>query len=96
MLFSLMVYHKSTVGQALMYMQHRPMEFGESHLCHDLFLDQKVNYNAYSTRFCHEALDVDHKMVILVIGSYHKKYLHICVKHQHYPEHNILFLFILF
>ena len=66
-LVSLMVYHKSTGGRSLMYMQHRHMGCGESHICHGLVLDQKVNDNDYSTPLLHEALDVDHQMVILGI-----------------------------
>ena len=74
MLVSLMLHHKSKVGQALMYMQHRHMECGELHIFHDLFLDQNVNGNAYSTPLLHEALDVDHKMVVLGIGLYHNTF----------------------
>ena len=87
-----MVYHKSTVGQALMYIQHRHMEFGESHICHDLALDQNVNDNAYPTPFLRQALEVDHKMVMLGISLYHNTFLHLCVKHQHYSDHDILCL----
>ena len=58
------------IGQALMYMQHRHMVCGESHICHDLVLDQNVNVNAYSNHLLHEDLGVDHNMVILVIGFY--------------------------
>ena len=58
---SLKVYQKSKVIQAFIYMQHRHMLCGELHICHDLFLDQNVNDNAYSTPYLHEAYDVDHK-----------------------------------
>ena len=83
-----MEYHKSTVGQSLMYMQHRHMVCGESHIFHDLVLDQNMNNNSYSTPLIHEPLDVDHKIVIMGIGLYHNKISHICVQHQHYPEHD--------
>ena len=66
-LVSLKIYHKSKVSQALMYMQHRHMVCGVFHIWHDLVLDQNVNDNTYSTPYCHEALDVDHDMVILGI-----------------------------
>ena len=59
---------KSMVGQALMYMQHGHMVCGELHIFHDLDLDQNLYDNAYSTPLLHEALDGNHKMVILVIG----------------------------
>ena len=51
-------------GQAFMYMQHRHMVCGELQICHDLDLDQNVNDNYYTTPFLHEALDVNHKMVM--------------------------------
>ena len=63
-----MVYQKSKVGQVLIYMQHRHMECDKLHIFHDLSLNRNVNYNAYSTPLLHEVLDVDHKMVMLVIG----------------------------
>ena len=59
-------------------------------------LDQNVNDNAYSTPLLHEALYVDHKMVMLGIGLYHNIFTHICVQHQHYPEHDIICLSIFF
>ena len=96
MLVSLKVYQKYRVGKALMYIQHRHMVYGESHICHDIVLDQTVNDNAYSTPLLHEALDVDHKMVMPGIGFYHNKFSHLCVKHQHYPEHDNLCLYIFF
>ena len=76
-------------------MQHRHMEFSELHICHDLVLDQNVNDNAYSNPLIYEDLDVDHKMVMLGIGFYHNIFLHLCVQHQHYPEHNTICLSIL-
>ena len=42
----LMVYHKTKVYQALMYMQHKHIVCGDLHINHDLVLDQKVNYSA--------------------------------------------------
>ena len=90
------VYQKSTVGQELMYMQHSHMECGECHILHELALDQNVNDNAYSTSLIHEALCVDHKIVILGIGLYHNTFSHICVQHQHYLEHDILCVSIFF
>ena len=44
---SLKVYHKSKGGQALVYMQQRHMVCGKLHICHDLFLDQNLDDNAY-------------------------------------------------
>ena len=76
-----MVHQKSKVGQEFMYMQHRHMECGESNICHDLGLDQNIDDNAYSTSFIYEDLDVDHKMVMMVIGLYHNTILHLCVQH---------------
>ena len=72
-----MVYQKSKAVQSLMYMQHRHMECGKLHIWHDLVLDQNVSDNAYSTSLLHEALDVNHKMVILGIGLYHNIYFHV-------------------
>ena len=91
-MFCKMVYHKSKVGQVLMYMQHMHMECGKFHTCHDLVLDQNINDNAYSTPLLHEALGVYHKMVIMGIGFYHNTFSHIFVQHQHYPEYDILCL----
>ena len=45
-----------------------------------------VNDNAYSTPYLHEALDLNHKMVMLGICLYHNKISHFCVQHQHFPE----------
>ena len=72
------------------------MVCGKSHIFHDLVFDQNVNDDDYSTPLIHETLDVDQKMVILVIGLYNNIFLHICVQHQHYPEHDIICLYILF
>ena len=63
---------------------------------HGLVLDQNVNDNAYSTPLLHEALDVDHQMVMLVIGWYHNTFSNLCVQNQHYPEHDTLCVSILF
>ena len=68
------------------------MVFVKLHICHDLVLYQNVNYNAYSTPLLHEALDVNHKMVVLVIGWYHNTFSHLCVQQQQYPEHDTLCL----
>ena len=79
-----------------MYIKHMHIKCGESHICHDLVLDQNVNDNAYSTPLLHEALDVDHKMVILGIGLYCNTFSRIFVQHQNYPEHDIICLYIFF
>ena len=94
--FLLTEYRKFVFGQALMYLQHRHMVCGKFHICHDLDLDQNVNYNYYPTPLLHEALDVNHKMVTLGIVSYHNIFSHICVQHPHYPEHDNLCLSIFF
>ena len=64
----------------------------EFHICHDLDLEQNLFDNAYPTPLLHEALDVNHKMVMLGIGLYHNNFSHLCVQHQHYPEHDTLCL----
>ena len=79
-----------------MYMQYRHMECGKFHIFHDLFLDQNVNDNSFSTPLLHDALDVEHKMVVMVIGLYQNTFSHIFVKHQHYHEHDILCISIFF
>ena len=71
-------YRKSKVCQSLMYMQHRHMVCGEFHICHDLDLDQTVNFSAYPTPLLHEALDLNHKMVMLGTGWYHNTFSHMC------------------
>ena len=71
------------------------MVCGESQICHDLVLDQNVNYNAYSIPLRHEAFYMDHKMVILGIGLYHNISLLLCVQHQNYSKHDTLCLYIL-
>ena len=58
--------------------------------------DPKLNDNAYSPPLLHEALDVNHKMVMLAIGLYHNKFSHLFVQHQNHPEHDTLCLSILF
>ena len=68
---------------------------GELHIFHDLVLDKNVNANAYLTLFLHEALDVEHKMLILEIGLYHNTFSYLCVQHKSYPEHDTLCLSIL-
>ena len=94
--FSFTEYHESKVCQALTYIQHRHMVCGKLHICHDLVLDQNVNYNAYSTLFIHEVLDVDHKIVMLGIVWYHNTFSHICVQYHNYPEHDTICLSIFF
>ena len=89
-------YWKSKVGLALMYMQHRHMVCGELHIFRDLDLDKNINDNAYPTPLIHEALDVNHKMVMMGIGLYCNTFSHICVQYQHYPEHDTLCMSILF
>ena len=93
---SLTEYHKSRVCPALMYMQHMHMVCGEKNISHDLILYQTVNDNTYSTPLLHEALDVDHQMVMMGIGLYHNTFSHLCVQYQHYPEYDTLCLSILF
>ena len=58
---SLNKYQRSKVCQALMRIQHMHMVCGKLHICHDLFLDQNVNNNAYSTPLIHELLDLNQK-----------------------------------
>ena len=89
-------YRKSKVFQSLMYMQHRHTVCWELHIFHYLDLYQNVNDNSYPTPLLHEALDVSHKMVMLVISWYHNTFLHLCVQNQHYPEHDTLCLSIFF
>ena len=72
------------------------MVCGESHIFHDPFLDQSVHDDAKSTPLIHEALDVDHKMVMLGIGWFHNKFSNLCVQHQNHPEHYTLCLSIFF
>ena len=79
-----------------MYTQHMHMVFRELHIFHDLVLNQNVINDAYSMTLLHEALDVYHKMVMLVIGWYPNTLSIICVKHQNYNEHDTLCLIILF
>ena len=93
---SLTEYQKSNVCPEFMYIQHRHMVYSELHIFRDLVLDQNVNYNAYATPLLHEALDVDHKIVMLEIGWYHNPFSQIFVQHQHYHEHDSLCLSIFF
>ena len=72
------------------------MVYGELQIYHEIVLDQNENDNAYSTPLIHEALDVNHKILMLGIGWYQNKFSHICVKHQNHPEHNTLCLSIFF
>ena len=72
------------------------MVCGELYIFHDLFLDQNVNDNAYSTLLLHKALDVDHKMVMQGIGWYQNKFSHLCVQYNNYPENDTLCRCILF
>ena len=89
-------YHKSKACPEFMYIQHMHMLCGKFQIWHDLVLDQTVDDNAYSTPFLHEALDVNHQMVMPVIGWYHNTFSHLCVQHQYYLEHDTLCLSILF
>ena len=93
---SVTVYHKSRFCPSLMCIQHSHMVCGELHICHDLVLNQNINYNAYSTPFLHGVLDVDHKMVMLGIIWYHNTFPYLCVQHQNYSEHDTLCLSIFF
>ena len=74
MLVSVMVNQQFKFCQELMYIQHKNMVCGKLHIFHDLFFDQHVNGNDCSTHLLHEALDVDHIMVMLVIGLYYNKF----------------------
>ena len=87
---------KSMVNQALMYMQHRHIVCGEFHICHDLDLYPNLYYNDYATLLLHEAMDVNHIMVMLGISWYHNTFSHLCVQHQNYPEYDTLCLYIFF
>ena len=92
----LKVYQKPKLFPAFMYIQHMQIICGKFHIWHDLVLYQNVNDNDYSTPLLHEALDVDHKMVMLEIGWHHNKFSYLCVQHQHYSEHDTICLYILF
>ena len=72
------------------------MVCGKFHICYDLVLDQNINDNSYSTPLLDEALDVNHIMVMLGIGSYYNISSLLSVQHQHYPEHDTLCLSIFF
>ena len=65
-------------------------------ICHDLVLDQNANDNAYPTPLLFKDLDVEHKMLMLLIGLFHNKFSHLCVQHQHCTEHDTLCLSVLF
>ena len=52
-----MIYQISKVCIALMYMQHKRMEYSKFYIHHYLVLDQNVDDNAYSTPLRHEALE---------------------------------------
>ena len=69
---------------------------GKFCILHDLVLYQNVNDDAYSTPLYHEALDVDRKMVMLVIVFYRNTFSLLFVQHQHYPEHDTLCMSIFF
>ena len=79
-----------------MYIQRNHMLCRKLRICHDLYLYQNLNYNAYSTPLRHEDLDMYHKMVIMGIDLCYNTFSHLCVKHQHYHEHDTLCLFILY
>ena len=96
MLVYLTVYQKYKVCQALMYIPHRQRVCGELHIFHDLVLDQNINDNSYSTPLLHEALDVNHIMVMMGIGLYYNISSLLSVQNQHYPEHDTLCLSIFF
>ena len=96
MIFSLKINLKSKVYEALMYMQHRHMACGEFQKCHDLVLDQNINDNSHSPPYHHEALDVDHKIVMVGIDLYYNIFSLLFVQYQHYPEHDTLYLSIFF
>ena len=61
-----------------------------------LVLGQNANDNAYSAPFCHEVWNVDQKRIRMGIDLYYNKFSHLCVKRQHYPEHDTLCMPIFF
>ena len=87
-----MVYQISKVFLALIYTQHRHMIYGELHIHHYLVLGKNKDYNYYSTPLRHEVWNMDRKMVILVIALCYNIFSLICVKNQHHPEHDTLYL----
>ena len=89
-------YRKYKVCQALIYTQQRHMACSKLHICHDLYLDQNANDNAYQTPLLHEALDVNNRMVMFVIGLYQNKFSHLCVENQHYLENDTICVSIFF
>ena len=91
-----MVYHISKVCITFIYMQHKHMVYGELHIHYYLVLDKNSNDNAYSNPFRHEVWNLEHKIVMLGIDLCYKTFSHIGVQHQHYPEHDIVCLFIFF
>ena len=95
-LFYLMVYHISQVYLALMYIHHRHIVYSELHRHHYQFLDKSASDNANSPPLRHEVYNVYQKMIIMGIGSCYNNFSHICVKHQHYLEHDTVYLFLFF
>ena len=91
-----MVYQISKVCLALMYMQHKHILYGGLHIYHYLVLDQNVNDNYYSTSLPHDVWNVDHKMIMLLIYLCFNTFSRIGVQHQHYHEHDTVYLSILF
>ena len=81
---------------SLMYMQHRHMVYKKLHIHHYLVLDQNANDNAYTTPLHNEVWNVNHKMVMIRIDFCYNTFSHLCVKHQNYPEHNTLCMYIFF
>ena len=55
-----------------------------------------VTWNAASCTYVMTQFGIKTQMVMLRIGFYHNKFSHICVKHQHYPEHDILCMSVFF
>ena len=91
----MVVYQIYKVYLALMYIQHKHMVYSELKIHHFLVLDQNANNNAYSNLLRHEVWNVDHKMVILGINLCWNKFSHIGLQHQHYTEHDSVYLSIL-
>ena len=76
--------------------EHETQEHGMRIISHMPWPGFGSNDNSYSTPLFHEALDVDHLMVILGNFLYRNTSSLICEQHQLYPEHNTLCLHVLF
>ena len=77
-------------------MQHKHMVYGELCIHHFLVLDQKENDNAYSNPLVHEVWNADHKMAMMCFNLCYNAFSNLGVKHQHYPEHDTIYLSMFF